>query len=190
MKQTRKTYGRTRSPSLVTLGLVDAGEIIGTLCSSAIGAIASERRDATSPMRIEAWSFTTSRVAATAASSGFPWLSYVLSSIRLPLTPPFALASSMASFSPLSVESPNVASAPVREPTWPSTITSPTVVTGGAPAACGAWGARFFSQATRERAAAKSASARVGRIRASFGESSTPISYHVDRAPYCRYRPP
>ena len=57
------------------------------------------------------------RVAATAASSGLPWSSYVLSASFLPFTPPFAFASEIASLMPLSVDSPNVACSPVSEAT-------------------------------------------------------------------------
>src|SRR5574341_1412389 len=124
--------------------------------------------------------------------------------MSFPFTPPFALASSIASFSPLSVESPKVASFPVSEPTWPRTITSPT--TAAAPAdAGGGWAVGFFSQATAARVAAKSASARMGRIGASFGDAwsrlltiptrpragTTPRAEpppNVDRPARCRYR--
>ncbi len=75
MKQTRNTNGRTLSLSFVTRGLVDEGVIIGVALPSATGAMASERLEATSPRSRFTLSFTTRRVAATAASSGFPWLS-------------------------------------------------------------------------------------------------------------------
>ena len=124
MKQTRKTYLRVALRSSVTLGLVDAGEIIGILWSSATGAMASERLDATSPMIMVTLSLTMSRVIATWASSGLPWSSSVLRASFLPFTPPALLSSSKASLMPLSVETPKVASEPVREATWPTRIVS------------------------------------------------------------------
>jgi hypothetical protein len=61
--------------SFVTLGFVDDGVIMGVPLASATGAMARERLEATSPSSRFTLSFTMSRVAATAASSGFPWLS-------------------------------------------------------------------------------------------------------------------
>ena len=125
MKQTLNTYLRVLPwESSVTLGLVEAVEIIGTLWSSATGAMANERLDATSPMSTVTLSFTTSRVAATCASSGLPWSSSVLSASFFPFTPPALFRSSRASRIPLSVESPKVASEPVSEAMWPMRIVS------------------------------------------------------------------
>ena len=45
-----------KSPFFVTSGLVELGEIIGTPLLCAIGAAASERDDATSPMSAITWS--------------------------------------------------------------------------------------------------------------------------------------
>jgi hypothetical protein len=63
------------SPSLVTLGLVEEGVIMGTWCLSAMGAMASERLEATSPSSTCTLSSTTRRVVTRAASSCLPWLS-------------------------------------------------------------------------------------------------------------------
>ena len=59
----------------MTLGFVDEGVIMGVPFASATGAMARERLEATSPSNRLTLSFTMSRVAATAASSGLPWLS-------------------------------------------------------------------------------------------------------------------
>ena len=73
MKQTRKTNGRTLpSRATVTSGFVEEGVIMGTPFASAMGAMASERDDATSPRSTAIRSCTMRRVAATEASSGLP----------------------------------------------------------------------------------------------------------------------
>ena len=122
MKQTRNMYGRVLSPSLVTLGFVEAGEIAGILFVSEMGASASVPVDPSSPMSSVAFFSLMSRVAAIAASSGLPCVSKTWSSILRPFTPPAAFASSIASFAPLFAPSPNVAMSPLSGITFPMMI--------------------------------------------------------------------
>ena len=86
MKQTRNMYG----PVCVTFGLVDEGEIIGTLLSLQNGAAAMEFLEATSPRMATALSCVISFFTAVAAASGWPW-----SSSGLPVEPTWTLCPSM-----------------------------------------------------------------------------------------------
>src|SRR6185369_12215764 len=121
MKQRRKM----KSPFFVTSGLVDDGEIIGTLFAWQIGAAAREADDATSPSTATTFCCEISLVTAFAASSCFDWSSSVSTLILRPLMPPAAFTSSMAIMMPLCVDWPNVACGPVSEPYSPTRISPP-----------------------------------------------------------------
>ena len=120
MKQTRKT----KSPTSVTFGFVELGEIIGTLAFWQIGAASSERPDATSPSTAMTLSREMSLRTTLADSPCLDCVSSVMRSNFRPSTPPAALSSSMASSVPLCDDWPNVASLPVSEANSPTLMTA------------------------------------------------------------------
>src|SRR5262245_33966160 len=116
---------KMQSPTCVTLGFVDEGEIIGTPAAWQIGPPASEREDATSPTTATL-SSCTSFCTAVAASAA--WLCSSSTTKRTgspPILPCASLVSSAtATSTPSLVEPPNVASPPVSEPYSPITSSS------------------------------------------------------------------
>src|SRR6185369_16202681 len=121
MKQLRKM----KSPFLVTSGLVDDGVNIGIFAFCAIGAAASERELATSPMTALTISCVTNLVTMVAASDGSERSSCTSSSTCLPLIPPAALISSVASLIPLTDEMPKFAVEPLVDIKTPMRTLSP-----------------------------------------------------------------
>ena len=108
----------------MTFGLVEPGEIIGTLARCASGAAASERDEATSPSSAFTWSRWISFCAAVRASSVTERSSSVTTTSGLPSTPPAALISSTAMRMPWSALRPKVAVSPVMDATWPTMMPS------------------------------------------------------------------
>src|SRR5271170_701093 len=120
MKQTRKI----KSPTSVTFGFVDDGEIIGILFSWQIGAASSERDDATSPRIATTPSLEINLRTTVAGWPACDWSSSVSNRNFPPRTPPAALRSSIAICVPLCDDWPNVASLPVSDANSPTLMTS------------------------------------------------------------------
>src|SRR5271170_5821174 len=121
MKQTRKI----KSPTSVTFGFVDDGEIIGILFSWQIGAASSERDDATSPRIATTPSLEINLRTTVAGWPACEWSSSVSNRNFPPRTQPAALRSSIAICVPMCDDWPNVASLPVSDANSPILISSP-----------------------------------------------------------------
>jgi hypothetical protein len=117
---------KMQSPTCVTLGFVDEGEIMGTPAAWQIGAPASERDDATSPITAMTRSWLMSFCTAVAASCAWDWSSSTTTRTGSPPILPCAwlVSSAIADSTPSLVEPPNVASPPVSEPNSPMTSSS------------------------------------------------------------------
>ena len=100
----------------MTSTFVEEGEIIGTFSLCAIGAAASVREEAFSPINATTWSRVMSFVTTDAASEASPRSSSTNSSTRFPSRPPALLISSTARSTPFLPERAKVAVGPVRAP--------------------------------------------------------------------------
>src|ERR1051325_11290229 len=126
MKQLRKM----KLPFFVTSGLVDDGVNIGIFAFCAIGAAASERELATSPMTALTMSCVTNLVTMVAASDGSERSSCTSRSTCFPLMPPAELISSVANLMPLTDEMPKFAVVPVVDMKTPMRTLSPLLPCG------------------------------------------------------------
>jgi hypothetical protein len=125
-KSSRKHIRKMQSPTWVTFGFVEDGEIMGTPAAWQIGPPASERDDATSPITAMTWSWLMSFWTAVAASCAWDWSSSTTTRTGSPPILPCAslVSSAIATSTPSLVEPPNVASPPVSEPYSPITSSS------------------------------------------------------------------
>ena len=120
MKHTRKT----QSPTSVTLGLVDEGEIMGMPAAWHTGPASSDRPEATSPSTATTLSRLMNFLTMVTDSPAVERLSSCSNCNCLPSTPPALLISSMARAVPSCDDTPKVASVPVSEQNSPTLMVS------------------------------------------------------------------
>ena len=129
VKHTRKT----QSPTSVTLGLVDEGEIMGMPAAWHTGPASSERPEATSPSTATTLSRLMNFLTMVTDSPAVERLSSCSNCNCLPSTPPALLISSMAKTVPSWEDTPKVASVPVREQNSPTLMVSAPAVPAAPP---------------------------------------------------------